>query len=263
MARDLDAGAAWVIAEGRESGTIGLYHADQGIREDLVTAILDRIPPDKVIFEAPGQEPAGLVRPPARRRTSTSATSRRPACWRWKRCGSGCARTPSRPCAAPDQVPDVIAEPAAQHDHPARTAACRCRKSTCRSPRPAIEDLLRRREIYRRTAYLVLRNGSRHRAGRRPARATRRRCSPRWPSCACCPGPDATVWIDDPATDVGNATSLAAAALAHRRGRRARLRGPGPVRARQLHLAARAARRSASPRSSRRTRRSCWPWPSR
>jgi phosphosulfolactate synthase len=42
-----------VIAEGRESGTVGLYHADQGIREDLVTAILDWIPQDKVIFEAP------------------------------------------------------------------------------------------------------------------------------------------------------------------------------------------------------------------
>ena len=53
MTRDLEAGAAWVIAEGRESGTVGLYHADQGIREDLVSAILAWIPPDKVIFEAP------------------------------------------------------------------------------------------------------------------------------------------------------------------------------------------------------------------
>jgi len=55
MARDLDAGATWVIAEGRESGTVGLYNADQGVREDLVTAILDWIHPDKVIFEAPGK----------------------------------------------------------------------------------------------------------------------------------------------------------------------------------------------------------------
>jgi phosphosulfolactate synthase len=55
MARDLEAGATWVIAEGRESGTVGLYHADQGIREDLVSAILTWIPPDKVIFEAPGK----------------------------------------------------------------------------------------------------------------------------------------------------------------------------------------------------------------
>ncbi len=55
MAGDLDAGASWVIAEGRESGTVGLYHADQGIREDLVSVILSRIPQDKVIFEAPGK----------------------------------------------------------------------------------------------------------------------------------------------------------------------------------------------------------------
>jgi phosphosulfolactate synthase len=53
MVRDLDAGASWVIAEGRESGTVGLYHADQGVREDLVSAILAWVPQDKVIFEAP------------------------------------------------------------------------------------------------------------------------------------------------------------------------------------------------------------------
>lgn len=55
MARDLEAGASWVVAEGRESGTVGLYHADQGIREDLVTGILAWIPQDRVIFEAPGK----------------------------------------------------------------------------------------------------------------------------------------------------------------------------------------------------------------
>jgi phosphosulfolactate synthase len=55
MTRDLDAGASWVVAEGRESGTVGLYHADQGIREDLVSTILAWVPADKVIFEAPGK----------------------------------------------------------------------------------------------------------------------------------------------------------------------------------------------------------------
>jgi phosphosulfolactate synthase len=55
MARDLDAGASWVIAEGRESGTVGLYNADQGVREDLVKAILAWVPPEKVIFEAPAK----------------------------------------------------------------------------------------------------------------------------------------------------------------------------------------------------------------
>ena len=79
-----------------------------------------------------------------------------------------------------------------------------------------VEDLLRRREIYRRTAYLVLRNEP-HTAlvAVRPER----------PDLLFSPvaelrylsGPDATLWIDDPATDVGNASSLAATALAHRR----------------------------------------------
>jgi phosphosulfolactate synthase len=55
MARDLEAGAVAVIAEGRESGTVGLYHADQGIREDLVGAILDVVPAERVIFEAPAK----------------------------------------------------------------------------------------------------------------------------------------------------------------------------------------------------------------
>jgi len=55
MARDLDAGAAWVIAEGRESGTVGLYNCDHGIREDLVSTILGTVPQDRIIFEAPAK----------------------------------------------------------------------------------------------------------------------------------------------------------------------------------------------------------------
>jgi len=55
MTGDLEAGASWVIAEGRESGTVGLYHSDQEVREDLVSAILGSVPQDKVIFEAPGK----------------------------------------------------------------------------------------------------------------------------------------------------------------------------------------------------------------
>ena len=53
MAADLDAGADWVIAEGRESGTVGLYHEDGSVRADLVEAIAERIAVDRVIFEAP------------------------------------------------------------------------------------------------------------------------------------------------------------------------------------------------------------------
>ncbi len=53
MQRDLDAGASYVVAEGRESGTVGLYGADEAVHEEIVTGILARIPAEQVIFEAP------------------------------------------------------------------------------------------------------------------------------------------------------------------------------------------------------------------
>jgi phosphosulfolactate synthase len=53
MAADLDAGARWVIAEGRESGTVGLFGPDGAVREELVELIAEHIPLDRVIFEAP------------------------------------------------------------------------------------------------------------------------------------------------------------------------------------------------------------------
>jgi phosphosulfolactate synthase len=53
MEADLDAGASWVIAEGRESGTVGLYYDDGNVRTELVDAIAARLPVDRVIFEAP------------------------------------------------------------------------------------------------------------------------------------------------------------------------------------------------------------------
>jgi len=79
-----------------------------------------------------------------------------------------------------------------------------------------IGALLRRREIYRRTAFLALRNES------GTALVAVR---PTDPGLLFSPvaelrvlsGPATTVWIDEPTADVGNASSLAAAALAHRR----------------------------------------------
>jgi phosphosulfolactate synthase len=53
MEGDLDAGARWVIAEGRESGTVGLYHANGSVREDLVDILASRLGLEQVIFEAP------------------------------------------------------------------------------------------------------------------------------------------------------------------------------------------------------------------
>lgn len=53
MQADLDAGATWVVAEGRESGTVGIYAEDGTVRSDLIEVVTDRIPLDRVIFETP------------------------------------------------------------------------------------------------------------------------------------------------------------------------------------------------------------------
>jgi phosphosulfolactate synthase len=53
---DLEAGASLVIAEGRESGTVGLYGPGGQVRHRLVDAIVAEVPTDLVIFEAPQRE---------------------------------------------------------------------------------------------------------------------------------------------------------------------------------------------------------------
>jgi phosphosulfolactate synthase len=53
MLGDLAAGAALVIAEGRESGTVGLFDASGAVHAELVEAILHAVGPEVVIFEAP------------------------------------------------------------------------------------------------------------------------------------------------------------------------------------------------------------------
>ena len=49
----LDAGATYVITEGRDSATAGIYRESGEIREGLLTDILKAIDPKKTIFEAP------------------------------------------------------------------------------------------------------------------------------------------------------------------------------------------------------------------
>ena len=79
-----------------------------------------------------------------------------------------------------------------------------------------IDALLRTREIYRRTAFLVLRNGpDTALVAVRPADPV-----PLFSPVAelrVLSGPDATLWITDPGADVGNATSLATTAVKHQR----------------------------------------------
>jgi len=53
MLADLDAGASYVIAEGRESGTVGLYDANGTPRQDLVETLIAAVPPGRIIFETP------------------------------------------------------------------------------------------------------------------------------------------------------------------------------------------------------------------
>jgi phosphosulfolactate synthase len=60
MARDLDAGASWLVTEGRESGTVGLFEPDGEVRLELVDAIAAAVPVERVIFEAP-QKPQQAV----------------------------------------------------------------------------------------------------------------------------------------------------------------------------------------------------------
>ncbi len=79
-----------------------------------------------------------------------------------------------------------------------------------------IGGLLRHREIYRRTAFLALRNGEQTAlVAVRPADP-----GPLFSPVAelrVLSGPESTAWITDPEADVGNASSLAAVALKHQR----------------------------------------------
>ncbi|MXW96231.1 MAG: phosphohydrolase [Acidimicrobiaceae bacterium] len=54
--RDIDSGASWLVAEGRESGTVGLYTADGLVRADLVDALEGAGTDAPVVYEAPRRE---------------------------------------------------------------------------------------------------------------------------------------------------------------------------------------------------------------
>lgn len=53
---DVLAGAGWIVAEGRESGTVGLYAGDGSVKEDFVRAIEESTESGTVIYEAPQRE---------------------------------------------------------------------------------------------------------------------------------------------------------------------------------------------------------------
>lgn len=56
MKAEYSAGASYVIAEARETGTVGLYRDSGEVREGLVQEILTKIPAEKIIWEAPRKD---------------------------------------------------------------------------------------------------------------------------------------------------------------------------------------------------------------
>jgi len=62
-AADRDAGAHWVVTEGRESGTVGLFEPDGEVRSSVVDAVVGAVGLDAVLFEAPQRpQQAWLIR---------------------------------------------------------------------------------------------------------------------------------------------------------------------------------------------------------
>ncbi len=53
MKAELEAGSAYVIAEAREAGNVGIYRGSGEVREGLVQEILTQITAEKIIWEAP------------------------------------------------------------------------------------------------------------------------------------------------------------------------------------------------------------------
>jgi len=47
------AGATWILAEGRASGTVGIYEPSGAVRQPVVDALAAAVGPDCVVFEAP------------------------------------------------------------------------------------------------------------------------------------------------------------------------------------------------------------------
>jgi len=53
MNKELEAGAWKVIAEARESGTVGIYRPNGNAHVSLINKILNKVPSDKIMWEAP------------------------------------------------------------------------------------------------------------------------------------------------------------------------------------------------------------------
>jgi phosphosulfolactate synthase len=56
MQAELNAGSAYIVAEARETGNVGIYRDSGEVREGLVQEILTRIPAEKILWEAPQKD---------------------------------------------------------------------------------------------------------------------------------------------------------------------------------------------------------------
>jgi phosphosulfolactate synthase len=56
ISEDLAAGATWVITEGRESGTVGIYDGSGVPKPDIIDAAVDAAGIERVLFEAPRKD---------------------------------------------------------------------------------------------------------------------------------------------------------------------------------------------------------------
>src|SRR5581483_4602604 len=56
MLEELEAGAWKVIAEGRESGTAGIFRPSGEVREGLINEIVHAVDSERILFDAPRKE---------------------------------------------------------------------------------------------------------------------------------------------------------------------------------------------------------------
>ena len=207
---DLAAGASWVIAEGRESGTVGLYRPDGGVRAELVDAIAARLPVDRVIFETPRKaQQTWFVRT-----FGPGANLGNVAAGRGAGAGDAAVGVARGHRAGPAGCP-VIADPAPNTvTRPYRGLSVQ--EVDVALTEQALTVHLLGREVYRRTDYLVLRRGADAALVSVRKASTGPLLSP-VVEVRVLALPDCLVWVDAADVDVGNATALARTALAHAR----------------------------------------------
>lgn len=56
MQTELNAGAGYIVAEARETGTVGIYRNSGEVREGLVQEILTKVAAEKILWEAPQKD---------------------------------------------------------------------------------------------------------------------------------------------------------------------------------------------------------------